>query len=264
MTQAQIDSRKVLDDLLAAAVEAARTSGDYLARRRSEGHVAVVAAQPRDLKLDVDRHSEELILETLTRRARISALTEERGCVEVNGAPPELRWIIDPLDGSVNYASGIPLCAVSIGLWRGDEPLLGVVYDFCRDELFTGIVGLGAWLNEAPLHVNATSMVEHAVLCTGFPVGSDFSRGALAEFVDQIRRYRKVRLLGSAALSLAYVAAGRADAYYERGIKLWDVAAGVAIVQSAGGAVVRTPLQNNGLTVYAGGPSLPPPGDMGA
>ena len=114
-------------------------------------------------------------------------------------------------------------------------PLIGVIYDFNRDELFTGIVGEGAWLNDSPICVSSTENISNAILATGFPVSSDFSQKALYKFVNNITRYQKIRLLGSAALSLAYVSSGRVDIYQENDIKIWDVAAGIAIVRAAGG-----------------------------
>jgi myo-inositol-1(or 4)-monophosphatase len=238
-----------------AAKRAARGAGRFLVRARVSG-VTVTAEPPRDVKLEVDRQSEERIIQALRQDSGFAILTEEGGLVEGDGSRPDLRWIVDPLDGSLNYRQGIPFCCVSVGLWERDEPLLGVVYDFSHGELFSGIVGIGAWLNQALVRVSEARETQRAVLCTGFPVSTDFSSCALSGFVEQVRAYRKVRLLGSAALSLAYVAAGRADAYYERDIKIWDVAAGLAIVRAAGGAIVRMPSAVHGaLTVYAGNPS---------
>ena len=250
----------MLTDLLDVAVLAAQKAGEYLADAQREGRVILLAEPRRDVKLEADRRSEQLICEILREKSTISILAEEQGFIEVPNSLPELCWIIDPLDGSVNYSSGIPMCCISIGLWRQDEPLLGVVYDFCRDELFTGIVGVGAWLNGEPVRVSGTDAPEKAVLCTGFPVSTDFSPDGLMEFVEQVRAYKKVRLFGSAALSLAYVAAGRADVYQERDVKIWDVAAGLAVVRAAGGTVVWTgPSRAETGTAYAGAPSLPHP-----
>lgn len=210
------------------------------------------------MKLDVDRHSEDRIVAVLAAGSPFAILTEERGLVQSRRPQDTMRWIVDPLDGSMNLLRDIPLSAVSIGLWDGDEPLLGAVYDFNRDEMFSGIVGRGAWLNGNAVRVRPTSSLDRAVICIGFPAGSDFAEEPLLRIVRQVQRYKKVRLLGSAALSLAYVAAGRADAYYERNIKLWDVAAGVALVHAAGGAVSRWPSPSpETLTVYAHNGLLP-------
>lgn len=117
------------------------------------------------------------------------------------------------------------------------EPLIGVIYDFNRDEAFSGIVGRGAWLNGQQIQVSMVRKSSDAVLVTGFPEGTDFSQASLTRFVNEIRQYKKVRLLGSAALSLAYVACGRADVYHEVDIRIWDAAAGIALVKAAGGSV---------------------------
>ncbi len=120
-------------------------------------------------------------------------------------------------------------------------PLFGVVYDFNREELFTGIVGEGAWLNDLPISISTTKNASNAILATGFPTSSDFSKDALLKVVDNIKRYQKIRLLGSAALSLAYVACGKVDVFQEKNIKIWDVAAGIALVKAAGGMTQLLP-----------------------
>lgn len=244
---------------LGLAEEAARRAGEFLVRARVS-EVIVTTGLGRDVKLAADRGSEECIIHILREKSDFAILSEECGTVEGRDTHQGLRWIVDPLDGSLNYLKGIPLCCVSVGLWDQDKPLLGVVYDFIHEEMFTGIVGIGAWLNEAPVRVSDVCEQECAVLCTGFPVSTDFSSDAVAGFVRQICQYKKVRLLGSAALSLVYVAAGRMDAYCERDIKLWDVAAGLAIVCGAGGHIVRAVSEKpQALTVYAGNSSLPKP-----
>jgi myo-inositol-1(or 4)-monophosphatase len=119
--------------------------------------------------------------------------------------------------------------------------VLGAVFDFHRDEMFSGVVGEGAWCNEEQIFVSDTRIASRAVLTTGFPSFRDFDDDSLLGFVRHVQRFKKVRLLGSAALSLAYVACGRADAYAEDDIMLWDVAAGLALVSAAGGAIELKP-----------------------
>jgi myo-inositol-1(or 4)-monophosphatase len=244
------------EELLRLAIQAARTAGMDLARQWSPGGAIVTLESAHDVKIDADRRSEELILGILLRHTGVPIMTEEAGRVGASDGTSGLVWIVDPLDGSVNYMMGIPFCCVSVGLWQDGAPLAGVVFDFLRDELFAGIIGEGAWLNGRSIRMRETSRPEAAVLCTGIPAGSDFSSDALADFVRYVRQYRKVRLLGSAALSLVYIASGRADLYHERNIKLWDVAAGLAVLQAAGGTVVRTPVRDDMFTVYAGAPPL--------
>lgn len=247
---------KDLNALLACAEEAARQSGEFLAKARDSGTVATSEPE-RDVKLVADQESEARILHILRQHSDLSILSEEGGPAEERKAQQELRWIIDPLDGSVNYWKGIPFCCVSVGLWYDKTPVLGAVYDFNSEEMFTGIVGRGAWLNGRAIHVSDTSQLDRGILCTGFPVATDFSAEGLGHFVNQVRAYRKVRLLGTAALSLCYVATGRADAYYERDIKIWDVAAGLAIVRAAGGLYAVGPSRaENAITVEAVTPGL--------
>ncbi len=242
---------------LELATRTAQEAGALL-RRAQGARVELTASPERDVKLAVDRDSEALIVRRLQATTQFTIMTEEAGVIHGGEERTEWRWIVDPLDGSLNYLRGLPLCCVSIGLWRAEEPVLGAIYDFVHDELFSGLVGQGAWLNGQPIRVSETAERAQAVLATGFPIGTDFSIEALGSFVERLRAYKKLRLLGSAALSLAAVAAGRVDAYSERDIRLWDVAAGIAIVQAAGGSCQRV----NGarpatLTVSATNAMLP-------
>lgn len=241
---------EALESYLSLAVQAAREAGQFLL---ATGTGSVVADLPHDVKLAADRDAEEIIIKFLRQHSDFSLLAEEQGRLAARGRATGLRWIIDPLDGSLNFLQGIPFCCVSIALWQEQEPLLGVVYDFYREELFTGIVGDGARLNGKLIQASVTREIGKAILCTGFPAATDHAPEVLLQLVEQLRRYKKVRLLGSAALSLAYVAAGRADAYFEKDIKIWDVAAGLALVKAAGGmtSVTDSPVAD-ALTVYAG------------
>jgi len=235
--------------------EAARLAGRFLSVSK-ETHSRVTLDSKHDVKIQADKESERFIVEFLRKSTDFSILSEECGLLH-GMAADDLAWIVDPLDGSVNYTRGIPICCVSIGLWHGREPLLGCVYDFNKQELFSGIVGEGAWLNASPIKASSVSAMEQAVLCTGFPASTNYSTDALFNFAKQVRAYKKVRLLGSAALSLAYVAAGRADAYIEKDIMLWDVAGGLAIVAGAGGKVGIEPTsKENCFHVRASAPSL--------
>lgn len=246
-----------LPDLLELATAAARRAGAFL-RKTAKSPIAVTAELERDVKLAADKGSEEIIVPLLREGSNFAILSEEMGLNDSRDSFTGPYWLVDPLDGSLNYLQGIPLCCVSIGLWEGHEPLLGVVYDFNREELFKGIPGQGAWLNDKPIQVSVTREVKKAMLCTGFPANTDYSPKALLQFVDQVRKYKKLRLLGSAALSLAYVAAGRADGYFERDIKIWDVGAGMALVRAAGGITVQTASPKPGaVTVYGGNRLLP-------
>ncbi len=191
----------------------------------------------RDVKIEADDRFEKIIIENLIMHSKYSILSEESGFIRAKEEDTDYYWIVDPLDGSLNYSRGIPICCISIALWKDMEPILGVVYDFNRNEMFTGIVGKGAWLNGAPIRVSEVAEEKSAVLCTGFPVHTNFSKESLTEFVEDIQKYKKIRLFGSAALSLAYVSCGRVDYYCENDIKIWDVAAGLALVKAANGII---------------------------
>lgn len=223
--------------LLEIAGDAARAGGSVLAAADALLRTTT-SSEDHDVKIRADVAAEEAILLILRGRTGYPVLSEECGEVAGTGG---YRWIIDPLDGTLNYQRGIPLCSVSVALWRGDEPVLGAVLDLADGSLYTGLVGVGAWKDGLPIAVSAVGTVREAVLFTGFPAQSDHSTGALMEFVSKVRSFRKVRLLGSAALSLAFVASGKGEAYAEDGIRIWDVAAGLALVQAAGGRVQTRP-----------------------
>ncbi len=243
-------------DWLDLAISAVRDAGLFLNKSGGKG-VTVTSEEGRDIKLALDRDSEERILTLLSKQSDFPVLSEEMGKTWNPDLFPDYHWIVDPLDGSLNYSRAVPLCCVSIGLWRGNKPILGAIYDFNRDEMFSGIVGDGSWINGIPIKVNNVSAREKAVLCTGFPVSTDFSDAGIRQFMAFVRDYKKIRLFGTAALSLAYVASGRVDAYCERDIKIWDVAAGLAIVEAAGGNNHRLPsLAPNCLTVFSANRSL--------
>lgn len=236
------------------AEQAARDAGAALARR-ADDWLRVDATLARDIKLAGDIASEARILEALSDTG-ISVLSEEAGAVSAGGNE-RYRWIVDPIDGTVNYARGFPICCVAIALLDLDDPIVGVVHDFIHNETFTGIVGQGAWCNKQPIHVSDSTAPEDAILVSGLPPAGDFSDATMTEFGRSLSSWKKVRMLGSAALSLAYVAAGRADAYREQGIMLWDVAAGIALVRSAGGETTSTgSFTENALNVSAANPRL--------
>ena len=243
---------------LALAERAAREAGRFLAagpRREA----TVVEDARRDVKLRADREAEDRIVEILTSASRVPIVAEERMAESPTVATTGTRWVVDPLDGTMNYLLGIPFCCVSVGLWKAGEPAVGAVYDFDRDEMFSAVVGEGAWLNDKAIRVRSVP-ANRAVLFTGFPAATDFSPDGVARFVTQVGAFRKIRMVGSAALSLAYVAAGRGDAYFERDIRVWDVAAGLALVRAAGGAFLTasSPV-DHALTVYAHNGACPWP-----
>jgi myo-inositol-1(or 4)-monophosphatase len=208
----------------------------------------------RDIKVEGDFQIDRYIINEL-KKTDITILTEESGCIEQKNN--KYTWIVDPLDGSVNFHRGLPLCCISIGLWSYEKPIFGVIYDFTHNEIFKGIIGYGAWLNDAEIKVSCIDQKKDAILCSGFPVSTDFSQKGIGKVIMRIRDYKKIRMLGSAALSLAYVSCGRADAYIENDIKIWDVAAGLSIVKAAGGDIKFSFRENRKiLNVRAGKESL--------
>ncbi|MEM7767475.1 MAG: inositol monophosphatase family protein [Pseudomonadota bacterium] len=217
--------------LLALAVAAARGAGDLLAAR-GEGFQGVVVEEGRDIKLAADRSAEVSIVAHLRAGADLPVLGEETGW---HGEQGDRFWVVDPLDGSANYQRHIPFCAVAIALMAGERPVLGVIHDFNHGETFAGGEGIPATLNGEPIQVSDRADPARSVLVSGLPVKADFSPEALAAMAAEFAAWKKVRMMGSAAMAAAYVAAGRVDRYAESGVRLWDVAAGIALVRAAGG-----------------------------
>lgn len=239
-------------ELCDLAVAVAAEAGEFLSCHPDR---TVEADSARDVKLRADFKTDALIHKRLAEASTYPILSEEQSAAydPANDSGP--RWIVDPLDGSLNYSRGLPMCCVSIAFWNGNEPLVGVIYDFEHEECFRGIVPEGtALLGRDSMQPGTAEKKSAAVLCTGFPAKADFSAEGLTGFVSLISDYKKLRWLGSAALSVVYVACGRVDAYHESGIQLWDVAAGLAILRAAGGAVQfsRRP-DHSGWIVHAAG-----------
>lgn len=192
----------------------------------------------RNLVTEVDLLSEKCILNIIRDEyPDHSILCEESGETENTS---EFRWIIDPLDGTTNYAFGIPIFCVSIGLIHHDEVLLGVVYDPMRDELFQAQKGKGAWLNGTPISVSSERNIQTTLV--GFDLGYDDARSKemLSRANSLWNSEVAFRLIGSAALGMTYVACGRMDLYFHRRIYPWDIAAAILMVREAGGGVIRT------------------------
>lgn len=222
---------------LALARDVACEVGKHL-RENQESLSATQAEIGRDIKAVGDKEAETRIIARLHDESPFPVFSEEAGWVQNRPADSgEAYWIVDPLDGTYNYTRGIPIATVSIALVRDLDPLAGVVFDFHRDEMFSGAPEMGARVNETPMQVSDITDPSQASLNTGLPVRADFTPEAMAAFGAELGRWRKVRMLGSAALSLAYVAAGRADLYREDQIMFWDVAAGIALVRATGGSV---------------------------
>lgn len=187
-----------------------------------------------DVKLQEDVDSEKFI-RAILEKTGIPVLGEEEGGDASLTGRDELYWVVDPIDGTYNFLRGIPGVCVSIGLMRGLAPVVGAIYDFTRDELFSGGKGTPLYINRKEAKPAWAKNVEQAVIMTGFPSNTDYSEDNLKAFIKRIQKFKKVRMCGSAALAIAWVASGRADAYDERRVNLWDIAAGLAIIEAAGG-----------------------------
>ena len=221
----------------ALAVRIAREAG-ALQRARYETELEIASkSRPIDLVTEVDRACEALVVEVLRReRPGDDLLAEEGGLHADTGA--RWRWIVDPLDGTVNFAHGYPCFCVSIGVERDGARQVGVVYDPLRDELFEAVRGGGARRNGRPIRVSREDRVQRALLATGFAYDvHDSPEDNLDRLARAVKRAGGVRRDGSAAIDLCYVACGRFDGYWELKLHPWDVAAGILIVEEAGGRV---------------------------
>ena len=189
-----------------------------------------------DLVTEFDKLSEDVILSFIQKEFPDHAiLSEESGR---NQTVSEYQWVIDPLDGTTNFAHGIPFFSVSIGLWKDNSPLVGIVYDPFHDEMFSAEAGQGATLNHQPIHVSSRAELGQAVISTGFPYDLRTNpHNNLEQFAHFLLRTQSVRHLASAALDCTWTAMGRLDGYWEFGVKPWDVGAGALIVREAGGRV---------------------------
>ena len=229
-----------MSNYLETAVTAARAAGDLL-RENFGRELNVNAFAAHDIKLELDERAQELITQTILARFPDHAIYGEEG---MGGNPDgEFQWIVDPLDGTVNYFYGIPHFCVSVAVRRRvkEEILAGVIYDPMREEIFTTSLGAAALLNGKPIMVSERAKLADAIVSVGLAKVSQTIDVGLPLLQDMIHRVRKCRMMGSAALDLAYVACGRLDAYIETGISLWDVAAGILLVGNSGGRIELTP-----------------------
>lgn len=248
-----LDLTAALDVARRCAREAGALQRQMLADR-AHHPLSITMKGPTDLVTEADRQSEALIVKALLATFPDHHIVGEEG--GGMGAPVETaayRWYIDPVDGTTNYAHGYGHWAVSLGLAGADGwPVMGVVYDPSRDELFHAVKGGGAFVNDQPLRVSAVADLGGALIGSGFPydVWTNPDNNTL-EWVAAARRAQSVRCTGSAALDLAYVAAGRLDGYWERGLKLWDYMAAGLMVAEAGGRL--SDFRGTSAELYKGG-----------
>jgi myo-inositol-1(or 4)-monophosphatase len=263
--------RTELGRALDAAVESARLAG-ALMRKNFRSPKRINEEDQHDIKLELDVRCQRLIERNLRRSFPDVAVLGEEGCV--GAADASARWVVDPIDGTVNFTYGIPHAAVSIALQsrvagparrpstRSEHPdaayetQVGVVYDPFCEELWTTVRGEAARLNGRPIRVSTRRRLAEAVVSVGFAKQAETIQQMLPRLEYLVHRVRKIRIMGSAALGMVYVASGRFDAYLEGGIRLWDIAAGGLILESAGGEFWHRPIAgehafevnaNNGL-----------------
>ncbi|MFB3826211.1 MAG: inositol monophosphatase family protein [Bryobacteraceae bacterium] len=221
-------------NFLETAAEIAREAGGLLARY-FERRVGYELKSEFDLVTEADRASESLVVERLRSHFPHHSIVAEEGGGHDNGS--EFRWYVDPLDGTTNFAHGYPVFNVTLGLQRGGEMIAGVVYDPTRQELFAAERGGGAYLNGRRIRVSTMACLDRSLWATGFPNWLRGSNVNIHFYYQLAMLTHGVRRGGSAAIDLAYVAAGRLDGFWEFGLKPWDVAAGTLLVVEAGGRV---------------------------
>ena len=220
-----------LSDLLEIAKQAAQTSGNFL---KNEFHQDQEASlnKGRDIKLKIDIESEKLIIKSINLNSKLPILSEESGASRDLG---DTYWIVDPLDGSSNYFRRIDICAVSIALMHQGKPLIGVIYDFMNEHLYFASKNGGAFCNEIPIKVSDIESAAEGTIMSGIPAKSFYTDDEFKSMIKLFQKWKKVRMIGSAAIANLYVAKGKADCYEEKGTFIWDVAAGAVIVHEAGG-----------------------------
>jgi len=230
------------------AVQTARDAGSILVDRLGRA-LQVSNKGDIDLVTEADLASEKLIIERIkSHYPRHAILAEESGASEFVAGTSDWKWIIDPLDGTTNYAHGYPCFCVSIGLERAGALEIAAIYDPMRDEMFAAERGQGATLNGRRMRVSEIDDLNSAMLCTGFPYNVRERPNFERDFANFTMEAQAVRRDGSAAIDLAYVACGRFDGFWEDGLNAWDVAAGVLLIEEAGGLV--TDFEGGKLNIY--------------
>jgi myo-inositol-1(or 4)-monophosphatase len=226
-------------DLREFALDTARRAGHLLCEFANRQHTITHKSTVIDLVTEADLASERLIVAAIRERFPDHVIQSEEGLGDLTAGHgvPHL-WLVDPLDGTVNYAHGYPMWGVSLALAEADKVVMGVVYDPLRDEVFWAERGQGAWLNGARLQVSKAARLQESLLATGFPYRlALMADNNLAEFNAVLPRAQGVRRAGAAVLDLAHVASGRLDGYWEKHLQPWDWAAGSLLVEEAGGTV---------------------------
>ncbi len=240
------------DSYLEVAIAIAQEAGKILVEELSRPLELRYKGDEVDLVTQADKRSERLIVERLTTYFPDHAVAAEEGTGHESASASEFRWHVDPLDGTTNFAHGYPCFCVSIALAQRDTLLVAVVFNPFYNELFTAARGEGATFNGTKIHVSKNATLSTSLLCTGFPVRNRKASPNLQYYGDFTQRSHGVRRDGSAALDLASVAAGRFDGFWEFGLQKWDVAAGVLLIEEAGGRVTDFA----GNPYHLGGPAI--------
>ena len=222
-----------LDFCLKIAKSASVLAGEYLKKQQTK-NLKILLNEERDLKLQIDIDAEEIIKEHITKKSSLPILAEESG---VSGELDDFFWVIDPLDGTSNFLRNIPISCVSISLMKGLTPVLGAIFDFNNSDLYYAHKESKAYINDKELSVSSLSLKRESTLVTGIPAKDNYSDDEFRSMISDFQSWKKIRMIGSAAMASVYVASGKADAYKENGIFLWDISAGAAIVEAAGGRV---------------------------
>ena len=228
-----------MQPLVELATHAASEASKLLKNHYRQAAAGTTSAVGKDIKTQADVAAEELIISILSESG-IPVIAEETAS-DVLLQGDDAMWIVDPLDGTMNWTRGFPVASVSIALWEKGQPRLGVIEDLFNDRVFVGEIGKGANCNQVGISVSSVEKRSDAVLATGFPVLRSFETDDLNMMIRQLQSFKKVRMIGSAAMSLSYVAEGVFDVYSEENIMLWDIAAGLALVKAAGGDYAMTP-----------------------
>ena len=230
-----------VNELLDLAKRAAIKAGLYLKNNFNNSHKKT-HDDGRDIKLAIDCESEELILNMLKTESDLPILSEESGISDDLG---KKYWIVDPLDGTSNYFRKIPLCAVSVALMENKKPLLGVIYDFLNEDLYYAAKSHGSFCNDRKISVSNVTNPKHGTIMTGIPAKSKYTNEEFSAIINLFQSWKKIRMVGSAAIANLFVANGRADCYEENGTFIWDVAAGAIIVEEAGGYVSLSEIKDD-------------------
>ncbi len=232
-----------VNELKDLAVDAARQAGNFLDQRKTEKK-EVYKEEGRDIKLIIDQDTEKLIRAKLLV-TNIPILGEEYG----GEITDERYWVIDPIDGTANFFRGLDECCVSIALMEGNEALIGVIYNFNNKQMYTAVKDHGAFLNNTKISVSDIDSKNKASITTGFPSSETIESSM--NFLEYLKGWKKIRMFGSAALSCAYVASGKCDYYAEKGVFLWDFAAGICLVKEAGGNITFSLIDKDRYEVIA-------------